>query len=151
MHVDQLPGLIQKRRRVFVPQTEIDRHLRVDLPCVVDVVSLAHRPELDLGKCYRALIALPVTEQVFRERVPCAGYRGPRGSVGQTCRHIRLEAELTAREQVAQLVVLVPTQFAAEAQRMTPRRPTEVVDRLIDPVLVGVRTIDVAKRALGAR
>src|SRR5438094_8555661 len=30
---------------------------------------------------------------------------------------------------------------------MTPRRPTEVIDRLIDAVLVGVRTIDVTERA----
>src|SRR5207245_10166079 len=116
LHVDQGPGLIQKRRRVLVAQSKIDRHLRVDLPRIVNVVGLAHRPELDLRKRDRPLIEPGVAEQKLGEPVSSAGHRGASGSVGQASRHIRRELELAAREQVAQLVVLVPTQFATESE-----------------------------------
>src|SRR3989475_8146923 len=94
IHVDQLPGLIQKWRCVLVPQTDVDRHLRVDLPCIVDVVGLARRPELDLGRHHRPLVALAVAKQVLRKRVARAGHRG--ACRAQLRRDIRFETELAA-------------------------------------------------------
>src|SRR5881296_498841 len=94
MKVDQVPGLVQKWRRVLVPQPEVDRHLRVDLPCIVDVVGLARRPELDLGRHHRPLVALAVAKQVLRKRVARAGHRG--ACRAQLRRDIRFETELAA-------------------------------------------------------
>src|SRR5213592_4418227 len=94
LEVDQRPGLIQKWRRIFVPQADVDRHLRVDLPRIVDVVGLARRPELDLGGLYRPLVALAVAKQVLRKRVARSGHRGARRA--QLRRDVRFETELSA-------------------------------------------------------
>src|SRR5207249_1029104 len=94
MKVDQVPGLVQKWRRVLVPQPEVDRHLRVDLPCIVDVVGLARRPELDLGGHHRPLVALAVAKQVLRKRVARAGHCGARWA--QLRPDLRFETELAA-------------------------------------------------------
>src|SRR2546422_3190628 len=149
IEVDQVPGLVQKWRRVLVSQPEVDRYLRMNLPRIVDVIGLARRAELDLGGRHRPLVALAIAKQVLRKRVARARHRG--ALCVQLRRDIRFETELAAQEQVAGLGVLVPTQFAAPAQRMTSRRPPEVVDRLVDAVRVGVGTIDVAEGAGRAR
>jgi hypothetical protein len=103
----------------------------MDLPRVVDVIALAHCPELNLGERHRSLGTLGITEQVIGE--PITGVGGSAVRCG-----IRLESELTARELIAQLVVLVPTQFTAESERMVSFGPTEIIQRLIAavPVLV---------------
>src|SRR5438093_7731902 len=78
LEVDQRPGLIQKWRRIFVPQADVDRHLRVDLPRIDNVARLAHRPALNVGGRYRPLVALAVAKQVLRKRVARSGHRGAR-------------------------------------------------------------------------
>ena len=81
----------------------------MDLPGVIDVVALAHRPELDLRKGHRSLGTLGVAEHIIGERVARVG-----GSTQR--RGIRLEAELAPDKLIAQLIILVPTQFATEAE-----------------------------------
>src|SRR5207247_8057205 len=104
------------RRPVLVAWVVMDRDLRVDFPRLVNVVGLAHRPELDVRKRDRPLVEPGVAEQKLGERVPCVGHRGASGSVGQASRHTRPELELAAREKVAKLVISVPTQFATESE-----------------------------------
>ena len=52
---------------------------------------------------------------------------------------VGLEGELAARELVADLVVMLAPEFAAEAERVLAADPGEIVDELERVVVVGVR------------
>src|SRR2546426_6536090 len=76
IEVDQVPGLVQKWRRVLVSQPEVDRYLRMNLPRIVDVIGLARRAELDLGGRHRPLVWLALAKQGIRKTVARARHRG---------------------------------------------------------------------------
>src|SRR5262249_3090396 len=71
LDVDQISGLVQEGWRVLVSHAVVDRHFRVDLPRIVDVVALAHRTELNLCKGRRYLGTLGISEQIIGEGVAC--------------------------------------------------------------------------------
>ena len=106
----------------------------MDLPCVVEIVGLARRPEVDRGKRHRSLAAFAVAQQEIGEGVPSGGCSQPR-------RGIRLKSKRAPGELVSDLVVLIPPDLQARPQRVLPGGPGKVIDRLVDVVRVGVGTL----------
>ena len=100
--VHQRAALVEPRRRVFVAQSVIERHVPAHAPRVVEVVRLADRAEpcgCERNGCFRQTL---IAEQEIGKR------RGPR------CRHPGqgtggppVELERPSRELIAVLVELV--------------------------------------------
>ena len=73
LHVDQISRQVHEGRRVLVSHAVVDRHFRVDLPRVIEIIGLAHCPKLNLCKRCRSLVPFAEAEQEIGESVPCIG------------------------------------------------------------------------------
>ena len=136
IRVDQRAALVEPWWHVLVADSEIERHVPAHPPRIGEVVRLADRAELGRRERHCRFGAAHVAEQEVGKRGAAWSRHARRGSRGPSVEH-----ERTARELVADLVVVIEPDAGAGFDRVRAADPGHVVGELEHLVPVGVGTL----------